>query len=137
MLVQDYIKNPFSNKKDELANSDTLFIHIHGGAYVGGSTFQQENYLREWAKKLEMPFFGIDYGLSPMHQYPEPIDDCFQAYMWILKNAKEELNMNIKNIIISGDSAGGCMVLSLVFILITMNQYENIKIKLPDLILIE
>ena len=131
------IKNPFSNKKDELANSDTLFIHIHGGAYVGGSTFQQENYLREWAKKLEMPFFGIDYGLSPMHQYPEPIDDCFQAYMWILKNAKEELNMNIKNIIISGDSAGGCMVLSLVFILITMNQYENIKIKLPDLILIE
>ena len=131
------IKNPFSNKKDELANSDTLFIHIHGGAYVGGSTFQQENYLREWAKKLEMPFIGIDYGLSPMHQYPEPIDDCFQAYMWILKNAKEELNMDIKNIIISGDSAGGCMVLSLVFILITMNQYESIKIKLPDLILIE
>ena len=131
------IKNPFSNKKDELANSDTLFIHIHGGAYVGGSTFQQENYLREWAKKLEMPFIGIDYGLSPMHHYPEPIDDCFQAYMWILKNAKEELNMDIKNIIISGDSAGGCMVLSLVFILITMNQYENIKIKLPDLILIE
>ena len=131
------IKNPFSNKKDELANSDTLFIHIHGGAYVGGSTFQQENYLREWAKKLEMPFIGIDYGLSPMHHYPEPIDDCFQAYMWILKNAKEELNMDIKNIIISGDSAGGCMVISLVFILITMNQYENIKIKLPDLILIE
>ena len=131
------IKNPFSGKKPELANSDTLFIHIHGGAYVGGSTFQQENYLREWAKKLEMPFIGIDYGLSPMHQYPEPIDDCFQAYMWILKNAKEELNMDIKNIIISGDSAGGCMVLSLVFILIVINQYENVKIKLPDLILIE
>ena len=131
------IKNPFSGKKPELANSDTLFIHIHGGAYVGGSTFQQENYLREWAKKLEMPFIGIDYGLSPMHQYPEPIDDCFQAYMWILKNAKEELNMDIKNIIISGDSAGGCMVLSLVFVLIVINQYENVKIKLPDLILIE
>ena len=131
------IKNPFSNKKNEVINHDTLFIHIHGGAYVGGSTFQQENYLREWSKKLQMPFIGIDYGLSPMHQYPEPINDCFQSYMWILKNAKEELNMDIKNIIISGDSAGGCMVLSLVFVLITINQYENVKIKLPDLILIE
>ena len=131
------ITNPFSNKKNEVINHDTLFIHIHGGAYVGGSTFQQENYLREWSKKLQMPFIGIDYGLSPMHQYPEPINDCFQSYMWILKNAKEELNMDIKNIIISGDSAGGCMVLSLVFVLITINQYENVKIKLPDLILIE
>ena len=57
--------------------------------------------------------------------------------MWILKNAKEELNMDIKNIIISGDSAGAIMVLSLVFILITINQYENVNIKLPDLLLIE
>ena len=84
-----------------------------------------------------MPFIGIDYGLSPMHQYPNPVNDCFQAYMWILKNAKEELNMDIKNIIISGDSAGGCMVLSTVFLLITISHYENVKIKLPDLILIE
>ena len=131
------IKNPFSNKKNEVSHNDTLFIHIHGGAYVGGSTFQQENYLREWCKKLQMPFIGIDYGLSPMHQYPDPVNDCFQAYMWILKNAKEELNMDIKNIIISGDSAGGCMVLSTVFLLITISHYENVKIKLPDLILIE
>ena len=130
------LKSSFS-KKIEVLNNDTLFIHIHGGAYVGGSTFQQESYLRDWSKNLGMPFLGIDYGLSPMHQYPEPINDCFQAYMWILKHMKEELNMDIKNIIISGDSAGGCMVLSLVFIIITMNQYENINIKLPDLILLE
>ena len=129
--------NVFSNKNNQVANSDTLFIHIHGGAYIASSTFQQEDYLREWCKKLEMPFLGIDYGLSPEHKYPEPLNDCFQAYMWILKNAKEELNMDIKNIIISGDSAGAIMVLSLTFLLITINQYENVNIKLPDLILIE
>lgn len=129
--------NVFSNKNNQVTNSDTLFIHIHGGAYIASSTFQQEDYLREWCKKLEMPFLGIDYGLSPAHKYPEPLNDCFQAYMWILKNAKEELNMDIKNIIISGDSAGAIMVLSLTFLLITINQYENVNIKLPDLILIE
>ena len=53
------------------------------------------------------------------------------------KNAKNELNMDIKNIIISGDSAGAIMVLSLVFLIITINQYENVNIKLPDLLLIE
>ena len=129
--------NPFSNKKNNNENNDTLFIHIHGGAYIAGSTFDQENYLREWSKKLELPFLGIDYGLSPTHKYPEQINDCFQAYMWILKNIKEEFNMDIKTIIISGDSAGGIMVLSLVFLLITINQYENLNIKLPDLLLIE
>ena len=45
--------------------------------------------------------------------------------------------MDIKNIIISGDSAGANLVFSLVFLLITINQYENLEIKLPDLLLIE
>ena len=125
------------DKKVENINNDTLFIHIHGGAYIGGSTFGQENYLREWCKQMGMPFLGIDYGLSPKHQYPEAINECFQAYMWILKNAREELCLDVKNIIISGDSAGANLVFSLVFLLITINQYENMEIKLPDLLLIE
>ena len=130
----------FSKKKydsSDLNNSDTLLIHIHGGAYIQGSTFGQESYLRDWCNTMGIPFLGIDYGLSPEHKYPEQINECFQAYMWILKNAKEELCMDIKNIIISGDSAGANMLLSLVFLLITMNQYENLEIKLPDLLLIE
>ena len=128
--------NLFSKKKSP-TNNDTLLIHIHGGAYIQGSTFGQEQYLREWCKHMGIPFLGIDYGLSPAHKYPEPINDCFQAYMWLLKNAKEELCMDLKNIIISGDSAGANMVFSLVFMLITINQYENLDIKVPDLLLIE
>ena len=124
-------------KNKVISNHNTLLIHIHGGAYIQGSTFGQENYLREWSKNMGIPFLGIDYGLSPAHHYPEQINDCFQAYMWILKNAKEELCLDIKNIIISGDSAGANLVFSLVFLLITINQYENLEIKLPDLLLIE
>ena len=127
--------NPFS--KTKIFNNDTLLIHIHGGAYISGSTFTQEDYLREWSKKMDIPFLGINYGLSPEHIYPEQTNECFQAYMWILKHAKNELNMDIKNIILSGDSCGAIITLSLVFILITINQYENVNIKLPDLLLIE
>ena len=127
----------FSKNKPESNNSDTLLIHIHGGAYIQGSTFGQESYLRDWCNAMGIPFLGIDYGLSPAHKYPEQINECFQAYMWILKNAKEELCLDLKNIIISGDSAGANLVLSLTFLLITINQYENLEIKLPDLLLIE
>ena len=129
--------NIFSKNKSDSNNNDTLLIHIHGGAYIQGSTFGQESYLRDWCKTMGIPFLGIDYGLSPAHKYPEQINECFQAYMWILKNAKEELCLDLKNIIISGDSAGANMVFSLVFMLITINQYENLDIKLPDLLLIE
>ena len=135
---KNVIKN-FLSKNKVITNSgtDTLLIHVHGGAYIQGSTFGQESYLRDWCKHMGIPFLGIDYGLSPTHQYPEQINDCFQAYMWILKNAKEELCLNVENIIMSGDSAGANLVFSLVFMLITINQYENLDIKLPGLLLIE
>jgi len=135
---KNVIKN-FLSKNKVITNSgtDTLLIHVHGGAYIQGSTFGQESYLRDWCKHMGIPFLGIDYGLSPTHQYPEQINDCFQAYMWILKNAKEELCLNVENIIMSGDSAGANLVFSLVFMLITINQYENLNIKLPGLLLIE
>ncbi len=130
-------KKNITNINKEINNINTIFIHIHGGAFIGSSTFNQENYLREWCKKFNIPLFGIDYGLSPKNHYPSALNDCFQAYMWILTHSKEELNINPNKIIISGDSAGGNLCLSLVFLLIAINKYENVNIKLPDLILVE
>ena len=126
-----------NNINKEINNTNTIFIHIHGGAFIGSSTFNQENYLREWCKKFNIPLFGIDYGLSPKKHYPSALNECFQAYMWILTHSKEELNINSNKIIISGDSAGGNLCLSLVFLLIAINKYENVNIRLPDLILVE
>ena len=47
------------------------------------------------------------------------------------------LDMKIKNVILSGDSAGGTLVLALNFLLIAINKYENLNVRLPDLILAE
>ena len=106
---------------------NTLLIHIHGGGFIGSKTIIHEPYLRKWANNLGIPIIGINYSLAPKYPYPEGLNDLYQAYMWILKNAKEELCLDIKNIIISGDSAGANLVFSLVFLLITINQYENKK----------
>ena len=49
---------------------------------------------------------------------------------------EEIFNMKINNIILSGDSTGGNLVITLNYLLIA-NKYENLNIKLPDLILTE
>ena len=58
--------------------------------------------------------------------------------MWILKHAKEELNMDIKHIILSGDSAGANIALALYHLLIVMKDFEKQLSKdiiLPELVL--
>ena len=112
-----------------------LLIHIHGGGFLQSNTFMLENFLREASNNIEIPIIGIDYGCAPLHKYPEGLNDCFQAYMWILNHCEKELGINPEKIIISGDSAGGNLLLGLVLLLIAMNEYDGKKIKMPDLIL--
>ena len=117
---------------------NTILIAVHGGGFIGSSTFLHERYLRKWVKELDIPIFGINYSLAPKYKYPEGINDVFQAYMWILNHAKEELNMDIKHIILYGDSAGANIILSLNSLLIVLKEYDkNISenIILPELLL--
>ena len=53
-------------------------IYIHGGGFVGGSTFIHEDVLRNWSKKFRIPIIGIDYRISPKYKYPEALDDIYQ-----------------------------------------------------------
>ena len=130
-------------KKPKIKNNikkNTILIHIHGGGFIGSSTFIHEPYLRKWANCLGIPIFGINYSLAPKYPYPEGLNDLFQAYMWILRHAKDELNMEVKHIILSGDSAGGNIIFSLNNLLICLKEYDSELMKdviLPELLLEE
>ena len=125
----------YSNPEITNETRDSIIIHIHGGGFIGNKTFDHECYLRTLSNKLKIPIIGIDYGLAPENKYPKGLNDCYQAYCWILKHMKDELNMNINKIILSGDSSGGNFILSLTFLIIAMNEFDNKNIRLPDLIL--
>ena len=123
---------------DNKFRKNTIMITIHGGGFIASSTLFHERYLRKWEKCLNIPIFGINYSLAPEYPYPEALNDVYQAYMWILKHAKEELNMDIKHIILSGDSAGGNIALGLYHLLIVMKDFEKQlgkDIILPELVL--
>ena len=132
--------NFFSKKENIDINTNdkkpkALLIHIHGGGFLESNTFMLEKFLRETSNKIGIPILGIDYGCSPEHKYPEGLNDCYQAYMWILNHCEKELGFVPEKIFISGDSAGGNLLLGLVLLLIAMNKYDDKNIKLPDLII--
>lgn len=120
-----------SSSSNPNMTQDTLIIHLHGGGFIGTTTITHESYLRNWVNRLNIPLIGIDYSLSPQSQYPKAIDDCWQAYNWIIKHAEEEFNIKLKRVILSGDSAGGSLALSLTYLLLIH------QVRLPDLLLLE
>ena len=109
-----------------------LMIYIHGGGFLNTSFFFHENYLRDICKQIKIPILGVNYSGAPEHPYPEGINDCFQAYMWILDNCESELGFKPEKIILAGDSSGGNFALCLNFLLISMNIFEGKNIHTPD-----
>ena len=120
----------FFKKIDEpIKHRDTMMIYLHGGGFVGMSTFPCEIFLRKWANELDIPILGINYSLAPQNRYPAALNDVWQAYHWIQNNATNEFGIIPKRIILAGDSAGGNLALALTFLLIATKQ------KVPDLLL--
>ncbi|MCQ2821550.1 MAG: alpha/beta hydrolase, partial [archaeon] len=119
----------FGKMEEPVKYRDSLILHIHGGGFVGSSTFGSEMFLRQWTNNLNIPILGIDYCLSPENQYPSALNDCWQAYHWILNNAEKEFAIKPKRIILSGNDAGGNLALALTYLLIATGQ------RVPDLLL--
>ena len=132
---KNFFFKPTTPEKNKTKNS--IIIHIHGGVFIATTTFFHEKYLRNWVNTLNIPIIGINYSLSPEYKYPKGLGDCFQSNMWIINHMENTFNMKIDNIILSDDSAGGHLVLALTFLLLAINKYEKINIRLPDLVLAE
>lgn len=77
-----------------------------------------QNYTRKWANELNVPIFSVDYRLAPANPYPDPVNDCYQAYVWIVTQAEKQLGMKLEHIILTGDSAGGHLSVSVALLAI-------------------
>ena len=50
--------------------------------------------------------------MAPKNPYPDPINDCYQAYVWIVSHAQAQLGIKPEHVILTGDSAGGHLSVS-------------------------
>lgn len=93
----------------ELSNETLpLLFYIHGGGFMYESSFVQFKNEQEYALKSKCKILDIEYHLSPQYPYPYAINECFDVYKYVLGNS-EQLHLDIDNVIIGGDSAGGSL----------------------------
>lgn len=131
----DYVKikvihsSKFQNKPNQKNNTrNCIIVHIHGGGFIAMSPSSHQNYTRKWSNQLGVPVFSIDYRLSPQYRFPHALDDVYQAYVWLITYGEEYYKIQIDDIILAGDSAGGNLVASLTYLLIMNN------IRLPKVV---
>ena len=90
-----------------------IALHFHGGAYVLGGCRPMEGGLgpEMLAKKISGLTFCPQYRLAshPHSRFPAAIQDSVTAYAYLLS-----LGIPASDILLSGDSAGGNLVLALV-----------------------
>ena len=91
------------NKRD---NSPGI-LWIHGGGYMTGmKEMVHMSRAVDLVKKYNAVVISPGYRLSFMKPYPAAIDDCYDALLFLKNNAKS-LGININQIMVGGESAGG------------------------------
>jgi acetyl esterase len=85
-----------------------VFIWIHGGGFAFGSIEVYDSICRKITNNVNCTVVAIDYGLSPEHKFPEPLEECYQVIKWVYENANE-LDIQPDKIAIGGDSVGGTL----------------------------
>ena len=99
--------------------TDKIFMFMHGGGYYRGSIAATRATVARISAEAKVRCLSIEYRLAPEHPFPAAIDDTFTAYNWLLKEG-----LKPKNIIVSGQSAGGGLCLALLLKLKEKNFFQ-------------
>lgn len=75
---------------------------MHGGGFSFGSSNGHRKLTAHLAKAANVPALSVDYRMAPKYPYPTPLNDCMNAYQWLL-----DQGYPAQNIVVAGDSCGG------------------------------
>lgn len=86
-----------------------VILHCHGGGYSTGSCLYARTLTSKLAASTSMDVLCFDYRLAPEHPFPAATEDAMKVW-----NDLMLLGYGARDIILTGDSAGGNLALSLV-----------------------
>jgi acetyl esterase/lipase len=78
-------------------------LWIHGGGYVIGTAAQEDRICRQFADTLGVIVAAVDYRLAPESPFPAPLDDCYDALVWLAGQPE----VDASRLAVGGASAGG------------------------------
>jgi len=91
-----------------LKHSSKVILYIHGGGFMICSSKTHGSALARLADKLNCPVVAPDYSLAPESPYPVASNQVWQVF-----HELTTMGYEARNIILGGESAGGCLALSL------------------------
>ena len=98
----------YAIEPDGSADSDQVYLDIHGGSLIWGGGESCEAMGMATAAMVGAKVWAVDYRLPPDYPYPAPLDDCVAAYRALLELVPPE------KVIVGGASAGGNLAAALI-----------------------
>ena len=84
----------------------SIVAFFHGGGFVTRNIDSHDRACRRLAKTSNVIVVSVGYRLAPEFKFPIPLQDCYDATVWIAENAVD-LGAQPQQLIVAGDSAGG------------------------------
>jgi len=104
VIVKEHLFENFSGAwiipKDERRQG--VILYLHGGGFTGGGLEYAKGFGSTLAVECGMKVFCVAYRLAPENRFPAALDDCVEAYKYLLEKGHCP-----KNIALCGESAGG------------------------------
>lgn len=85
-----------------------VILYCHGGGYSTGSCLYGRTLTTKLASTTSMDVLSFDYRLAPEHPYPAALEDAIKVWDYLML-----LGYGARDIILTGDSAGGNLALAL------------------------
>lgn len=122
--------------KPKRCNRQQLILYFHGGGYVALSSKSFEAQLEYTARKLKVAILSVDYRLIPENAFPSPIQDALDAYLAIVNDSdgkfkRKSGGLHPTQIVVSGDSAGGHLAISLCYALNEVQKQVDGQLLMP------
>lgn len=83
-------------------------LYMHGGAYTFASVDSHKNYVGSLCTLGECSSLIVEVSLAPEYPFPQALNESLAAYQFLL-----EQNQDSEKIVLSGDSSGAGLCLSL------------------------
>ncbi len=95
-------------KVDRAHIEKQVILHCHGGGYSTGSSIYARTLTSKLAQSTSMNVLSFDYRLAPEHPYPAALEDAVKVWDYLML-----LGYGARDVILTGDSAGGNLALAL------------------------
>jgi monoterpene epsilon-lactone hydrolase len=89
------------------AKEEQVILYYHGSGFVMGTSRDHRGLVAKFCERCKVKALTFDYRLAPEHPFPAAVEDGLAIYQWLLEKGYKP-----ENIIVAGDSAGGCIALS-------------------------